>query len=177
MKADPATQLLREGARRCTVPIALHDVGRLLTPPNAITPKDEEQAAAPGCRRIFADGGKFLEVDTSTTGQVVTAKAQIALGARGTRGEVREFSYWVILDHPNGRIRRVPNRVLEIHQGEFGLVGLVFGVERPRIEWYPMPQLGAVERWPDLFRHLRDQLGPGPDPGPALVITPRASEP
>ena len=125
----------------------------------------------------WADGGKFLEVDTSTTGQVVTAKAQIALGARGTRGEVREFSYWVILDHPNGRIRRVPNRVLEIHQGEFGLVGLVFGVERPRIEWYPMPQLGAVERWPDLFRHLRDQLGPGPDPGPALVITPRASEP
>jgi hypothetical protein len=109
----------------------------------------------------WVDGGKFFEVDTTASGSVVTARPEVVIPTE----EKRRFSYWVVKPNPYCPCVKIHDRALPVFQGEFGIVGLVFGVERPRIQW---PQLGPKQGWPDLWVHMREHLPPGggPDPGP-----------
>ncbi len=79
----------------------------------------------------YADGGRFYKVDTTKSGGQVTASHAVLLPS-GVRAP---FSYWLIKPDPQGAMSCIKDQTLEVFQGEFGIVGLYFGVRRPPIYW------------------------------------------
>ncbi|WP_242395699.1 hypothetical protein [Anaeromyxobacter oryzisoli] len=106
------------------------------------------------------ESGKFYVVDTTRSQCLVTAAESVKVSP----GEQRAFSYWKLMPDPLGpaQIRRERSLVLE--QGEFGIVGLYFGVMRTPIRW-PGFDIKQFDRWVHIMMtHFPHWEPPEPEP-------------
>ncbi len=99
------------------------------TPPEV---KDFIKSVAPAAAgKGYQEGGKWYKVDTTEGGCRVTAADSVLVPRR----ERRPFSYWLLQPYPPGAVICWRHQTLDLFKGEFGIVGLYFGIGRPPIRW------------------------------------------
>lgn len=103
----------------------------------------------------YVDNGKFFQIDTTKLGCQVTAASQVVLPG----GDSRSFSYWLLRPDPHGQTQKATNRTLDIFHGEYGIIGLYYGVRRIPIHWQ-----GFDEKAFDRFVHIMMSHAPSWEP-------------
>ena len=118
-----------------------------------------DSVSPPKIPHSYEDHNKFFKVNTTKSGSIVTAAASVRL----PNGEQRNFSYWLTKPEPRGELIKVNSRELEVFQGEYGLVGLYYGLTRPALQW-PSAYFEDFNYYVHLMKeHIPGWNPPGPD--------------
>lgn len=102
----------------------------------------------------YLEGEKVFVVDTSRANCTITASPTVHVSPK----ETRQFSCWIVKRDPTAEMEYIYSPQLELNKGEFGLVGLYYGVKRPSIAWHGF----EAENF-DKFMHLMQEHAPSFD--------------
>jgi hypothetical protein len=113
----------------------------------------------PNACSVHDDG--WVKVDTTDSAVTVTAAGQVELPT----GESRAFSFWKCRPGPNLPAICLYDRTLKLEQGEYGWIGVYFGLPvgvKQQLPYRPYVQIDLFVKM--MKEHFPGWDPPGPDP-------------
>lgn len=82
------------------------------------------ESAFPPTTQSYEDNGNFVKIDTTNTDSVVIAAEEVVL----QNGEHRKFGFWLLDSEGDSIVECWKYKILPVHKGQFGIVGLYYGL-------------------------------------------------